>query len=92
MQHNHHTHEHQEFHHHDTAQANRDYFDKTAKDFDTIPFAVFRGERYVDQNVSANRKLAETKGVFRSAEAIRKEYPFDKDVTTMMEYACGTGI
>jgi len=72
MQHNHHTHEHQGFHHQDIAQANRDHFDKTAKDFDAIPFAISRGER--------------------AAEAIRKEYPFDKDVTTMMEYACGTGL
>ena len=28
----------------------------------------------------------------RCAEAIRKEYAFDKDVTTVMEYACGTGL
>ena len=28
----------------------------------------------------------------RCAEAIRKEYVFDKDVTTVMEYACGTGL
>lgn len=25
-------------------------------------------------------------------EAIRKEYAFDKDVTNVMEYACGTGL
>ncbi|KAF8812000.1 S-adenosyl-L-methionine-dependent methyltransferase [Phlegmacium glaucopus] len=71
-QHNHHIHEHAGHHHHDVAQANRDHFDKTAKNFDAIPHAIARGER--------------------SAEAIRKEYPFDKDVTTMMEYACGTGL
>ncbi|KAF8162777.1 S-adenosyl-L-methionine-dependent methyltransferase [Crassisporium funariophilum] len=28
----------------------------------------------------------------RSAEAILKVYPFNKETTTMMEYACGTGL
>jgi len=75
--HNHHIHAHggggdQESHHHDIAQANRHHFDKTAKDFDSIPYAISRGER--------------------CAEAIRKEYVFDKDMTTVMEYACGTGL
>jgi len=77
MQHNVHLHEHSdpghpESHHHGVAQANRHYFDKTAKDFDSIPHAISRGER--------------------CAEAIRKEYVFDKDVTNVMEYACGTGL
>jgi len=77
MQHNDHVHEHAdpghpESHHHDIAQANRHFFDKTAKDFDSIPHAISRGER--------------------CAEAIRKEYAFDKDVTNVMEYACGTGL
>lgn len=76
MQHNHvHEHgdpRHPESHHHDFAQSNRHYFDETAKDFDSIPHAISRGER--------------------CAEAIRKEYAFDKDITTVMEYACGTGL
>jgi len=80
MQHHDHVHEHwhadpghpESHHHHDIAQANRHFFDKTAKDFDNIPYAISRGER--------------------CAEAIRKEYAFDKNVTNVMEYACGTGL
>jgi len=47
MQHNHPNHEHtghQGIHHHDIAQANRHHFDKTAKDFDAMPFITSRGE------------------------------------------------
>ena len=101
MQHNHHVHEHgdpghQESHHHDFAQANRHHFDETAKDFDSFPHAISRGERYVNLRVNiVNITLIFTSFFFgkkRFAEAIRKEYVFDKEVTTVMEYACGTGL
>jgi hypothetical protein len=97
--HNHNVHEHgypghPESHHHDFAQANRHHFDETAKDFDSIPHAISRGERYVDPRV-INRIITRHLlflGQKRCAEAIREEYEFDKDVTTVMEYACGTGL
>lgn len=95
MQHNHQVDEHgdpghPESHHHDVAQANRHHFDETAKDFDSIPHAISRGERYV--NPWVNILVFTFFWQKRCAEAIRKEYAFDKDVTTMMEYACGTGL
>ena len=62
MQHNDHVHEHghgdtghPESHHHDFAQANRHFFDEIAKDFDSIPQATSRAERYVThQSVGVN--------------------------------------
>jgi hypothetical protein len=29
--------------------------------------------------------------ILRSAQAIRKHYPFDEDSTLVMDFACGTG-
>ena len=29
--------------------------------------------------------------ILRSAQVIRKHYPFDEDSTSVMDFACGTG-
>jgi hypothetical protein len=51
-----------------------------------------RGERYVDPRVNITRYLLLFLGQKGWAEAILKEYEFDKDVTSVMEYAFGTGL
>ncbi|KAG6831248.1 hypothetical protein H0H87_005814, partial [Tephrocybe sp. NHM501043] len=70
------------------AEANKTHFDTIAHEYDDQPHALERARRYV-QSFKKFMKISMHK---RTAARMREFYDFNEDITTVLEYACGTGL
>ena len=73
---------------HDYATANKIYFNDPTLAYDGHPRIIELAKRSVLQQFICVFFYA---SILRSAQAIRKHYPFDEDSTLVMDFACGTG-
>jgi hypothetical protein len=75
---------------HNYASANKNYFNDPALTYDDHPKIIELAKRSV---LKLQRVIYDVlnASVLRSAQAIRKHYPFDEDSTLVMDFACGSG-